>query len=96
MAVAVTIEQARQALSRLDPADRALLDLSVARGLDDDMVAGFVRIEEPEVERRVHDVLDRLAADLSLRTRAERDELRATLPDLPRDVWGEEGGAPPS
>ena len=87
MAVAVTIEQAREALARLDPGSRALLHLSVGRGLDADMIAGLLRIDPSEVERRVDGILERMADELSLDGRAQREELRATLPDLPKDVW---------
>jgi DNA-directed RNA polymerase specialized sigma24 family protein len=87
MAVAVTIEQAREALSRLDPESRALLELSVRRGMDADEIAGILRIEPSEKHRRVEEVLDRLARELSLEGREERAELRATLPDLPADAW---------
>jgi hypothetical protein len=89
MAVAVTIEQATEALSRLDPEDCWLLHHSIARGLDDDMVAGLLGIDQAEVPRRVNEILDRLNQALSLETRAERDELRAALPDLPPGVWQE-------
>jgi DNA-directed RNA polymerase specialized sigma24 family protein len=87
MAVAVTIEQARETLSRLDPESRALLDLSVRRGMHDDEIADILRVEPSEVQRRVDEVLDRIAAELSLESREVRVELRATLPDLPPDAW---------
>ncbi len=89
MAVAVTIEQVREALSRLDPKDRALLHLSVGRGFEDDEIAGFLEIETSQVERRVQRLLERLAGELSLNTREAREELLAALPDLPPDVWQE-------
>ena len=87
MAVAVTIEQARGALSRLDPESRALLELSVRRGMDAEEIAGVLRVDPSEEQRRVDEVFDRLARDLSLERREERAELRATLPDLPADAW---------
>ena len=87
MAVAVTIEQARQALSRLDPASRALLDLSLRQGRDDEEIAKVLHVEPGEVHKRVDDVLDGIAGELKLDSREERAELRATLPDLPADAW---------
>jgi DNA-directed RNA polymerase specialized sigma24 family protein len=87
MAVAVTIEQAHEALSRLDPESRALLDLSVRRGRPDDEIAEVLRVDPSEVQRRLNEVLERLAEDLSLDGREQRAELRATLPDLPLDAW---------
>ena len=89
MAVAVTIEQAREALARLNPESRALLHLSVGRGFNDDEIAGFLEAEPSEVRRRVSELLERLARELSLDSREEREELRATLPDLPPVVWQE-------
>ena len=89
MAVAVTIEEARAALSRLEPESRALLHLSVGRGLHDDEIAEVVHVDPAEVQRRVEETLERIAGELSLTRREERDELRATLPDLPSDAWRE-------
>ena len=89
MAVAVTIEQAREALSRLEPESRALLHLSVGRGLHDDEIAEVVHVDPSEVQRRVDETLERIAGELSLTRREQREELRATLPDLPSDAWQE-------
>jgi DNA-directed RNA polymerase specialized sigma24 family protein len=87
MAVAVTIEQATAALSRLDPASRALLDLSVRHGMHDEAIADVVHVEPADVQQAVDELLDRLAEELSLDGREERAELLATLPDLPPDAW---------
>jgi DNA-directed RNA polymerase specialized sigma24 family protein len=81
------MKAARRALATLDPESRALLDLSLRRGLADEDIAEVLRVDVAEVERRRHDALDRLAADLRLDGREERDELFATLPDLPNDYW---------
>ena len=89
MAVAVTIDQAREVLSRLDRTSRALLHLSVGRGLHDDEIASVIHIDVSEVGRRVDETLERLARDLQLESREAREELRATLPDLPQDAWQE-------
>ena len=75
------------ALARLEPQSRALLDLSVRRGLPDEEVAG--RLGGSEVTRRRAEVLERLAEDLHLDGRDARDELFATLPDLPAEYWPE-------
>jgi DNA-directed RNA polymerase specialized sigma24 family protein len=84
--VAVRMRELGAALARLDPESRALLDLSVRRGLPDDEIAGTVGRAE-EVERRRGELLERLAEDLHLEGRDERDELFATLPDLPAEYW---------
>jgi DNA-directed RNA polymerase specialized sigma24 family protein len=85
--IAVRIRNAQRALAALDPEARALLDLSLRRGLEDEDIASVLRVDEPEVERRRDAALERLAADLGLDGRDELDELCATLPDLPAGVW---------
>jgi DNA-directed RNA polymerase specialized sigma24 family protein len=87
MAVAVTMKQAGEALRRLDPESRALLDLSLRRGMHDDEIAGVLRVDPSEVQRRVDELIERLSGELGLERREERDELRATLPDLPPELW---------
>jgi DNA-directed RNA polymerase specialized sigma24 family protein len=75
------------ALARLDPESRALLDLSRRRGMTDEEIAAVLRVESGEVRRRREELLERLAEDLGLEGREQRDELFATLPDLPRKFW---------
>ena len=87
MTVALTIKQASEALSQLDPVTRAMLDLSLRRGMREEEIAAVLNITTPEVEGRLEEVLDGLARELSLDSREQRDELRATLPDLPPDAW---------
>ena len=77
----------REALARLDAESLALLELSVRRGLDDEEIGEFLRVDPAEVARRRDELLRRLAADLELDGREQRDELFATLPDLPWDYW---------
>jgi hypothetical protein len=46
-----------------------------------------LRVDAGEVARRRGELFDRLADELSLGGRSERDELFATLPDLPPELW---------
>ena len=85
--VAVRMKDARRALSRLDPESRALLDLTLRRGLDDDDIANVLRETEDEVKRRRSAAMDRLVQELGLETQEERDELFATLQDLPTEYF---------
>jgi DNA-directed RNA polymerase specialized sigma24 family protein len=85
--VAVKIEAARRALGKLDHESRALLDLSLRRGLEDEDIANVLRVDTDEVKRRRDAIIEQLASDLGLSTRDERDELFATLPDLPPEAW---------
>ena len=75
------------AIGRLDPTSRALLDLSMRREMPDADIADVLRVGPEEVDRRREAVLERLAEDLGLEGRMERDELFATLPDLPAESW---------
>ena len=77
----------REALARLDAESLALLELSVRRGLDDEEIGEFLRVGPEEVARRRNELLDRLATELDLDGREQRDELFATLPDLPGEYW---------
>ena len=75
------------ALTRLDAPTRALLDLSLRRGLPDEEIAEVMHTDRDQVASRRVAALDRLADELSLDSREQRDELFATLPDLPRRLW---------
>ena len=75
------------ALARLDPESRALLDLSRRRGLRDDEIAEALRVDPEEVGKRRDELLDQLADELGVESREGRDELYATLPDLPPELW---------
>jgi len=77
------MRDARRALAHLDPETRALLDLSLRRGLDDEEIASVLRADPDEVKRRRDAAFDQLASELGLSSREERDELFATLQDLP-------------
>jgi DNA-directed RNA polymerase specialized sigma24 family protein len=85
--VAARISDMGDALTALDPESRALLDLSLRRGMDDSEIAAILRVEPGEVARRRGKLLDRLADELGLETREQRDELFASLPDLPDRYW---------
>jgi DNA-directed RNA polymerase specialized sigma24 family protein len=77
----------REALARLDAESLALLELCLRRGLEDEEIGEFLRVDPDEVAHRRDDLLERLAVDLQLDGREQRDELFATLPDLPWDYW---------
>jgi DNA-directed RNA polymerase specialized sigma24 family protein len=81
------MEKLREELARLDPTDRALLDLNLRRGMEEGEIAEVLNVDADEVSTRREKVLEKLASDVGLHTREQRDELRATLPDLPADYW---------
>jgi DNA-directed RNA polymerase specialized sigma24 family protein len=76
-----------RALAELDDESRALLELSMRRGMSDEEIAAVLLVDTPEVKQRKVELFDRLASELKLDGRQERDELFATLQDLPPELW---------
>ena len=76
-----------RALAEIDDESRALLELSLRRGLTDEEIAAVLLVETADAERRRSELMDRLADELNLDGREERDELFATLQDLPPEFW---------
>ena len=85
--IAARMRDIGAALARLDDEGRALLDLSLRRGLEDGEIAEVLRCDGDDVRRRRTELFERLAADLSLEETWQREELLATLPDLPTELW---------
>src|SRR5690242_13118846 len=74
------------ALRELDPASRALPDLSLRRGMRPDEIADMLGADEATVISSRDHALDQLASDLGAR-RDQLDELRARLAELPAEEW---------
>lgn len=74
-------------LRDLDPVDRALLDLSIRRGVRDEMIADLLRVKPLLVKHRRTVLVERLAQDLELRGWGQHAELRALLAGLPARHW---------
>ena len=72
------------ALERLDPASRALLDLSLRRGMRTEEIADVLGAEPESVEASRDEALQRIASDVGMN---ELDEVRARLAELPADEW---------
>ena len=85
--VAVTIKRLGEALAALDAESRALLDLNVRRGMEENEIAEILNVDADNVASRRRKILEQLDSELGLDTREDRDELRATLPDLPPKLW---------
>jgi DNA-directed RNA polymerase specialized sigma24 family protein len=75
------------ALGQLDERDREPLERSMRDGASDEEIAATLSTDTSDVARRRAELLDRLAADLGLDGREQRDELFATLQDLPPELW---------
>jgi hypothetical protein len=72
------------ALERLDPASRALLDLSLRRGMRTEEIAEVLGAEPESVEASRDEALQRIASDVGMN---ELDDVRAHLAELPADDW---------
>src|SRR3954471_4591009 len=86
------------ALARLDPANRALLDLSLRRGMRPEEIGDLLGTDPESVIVAREAALEQLGAELGLDVAPDLDELRARLTTLPGEAWtpAAEGGPPPS
>src|SRR3954470_7261553 len=75
------------ALGQLDPASRALLDLSLRRGMRTEEIADVLGAEPANVEASRDEALRRIAADVGMDTAGDLDEVRARLAELPAEGW---------
>src|SRR4051794_7594257 len=72
------------ALARLDPASRALLDLSLRRGMRTEEIAEVLGAEPASVKDSRAHALRRIADDVGI---ARLDEVGARLAELPAEEW---------
>src|SRR3954447_15035686 len=85
----VPLDRLAKCVARLDPATRALLDLSVRRGVRDDQMAPILRIDPFHLAWRRARALDRLASEVAAGdVPAPLGEVRMALEALPRAAWG--------
>ena len=63
--------------------ERSLLDLSLRRGVSDDLIGELLRISPLEVRERREVALSRLALDLGFEGEREQAKLCTLLTDLP-------------
>jgi hypothetical protein len=94
---AVPLDRLAGCVQRLDPGTRALLDLSVRRGVRDDQMAPILRIDPFHLAWRRARALEKVARELGDGKRpAPLGEVRMALEALPRDAWGLPGAGPPA
>ena len=76
------------ALSRLDPASRALLDLSLRRGMRTEEIAELLGADPDSVAASRDEALRRVADDVGMNdTEQHLDEVRTRLAELPAAEW---------
>ena len=75
------------ALARLDPASRALLDLSLRRGMRPEEIGELLGTEAASVEVAREAALEQLAHELAMDDVSQLDDVRARLAELPPEAW---------
>ena len=85
--LAIAPERLESCLRRLDPADRALLDLSLNRGIPDASMAPILRTDPMRLAWRRARAIERVASRLGLYEPADLAEVRAALTRLPDRAW---------
>ncbi len=84
----IASERLADTVRALDPASRALLDLSIHRGIRDDQMAPILRTDPFHLAWRRARTLERIASELGgADDPAPLPEVRAALGHLPSDVW---------
>jgi hypothetical protein len=81
------------ALGRLDPASRALLDLSLRRGMKPEEIGELLGSDPDSVVAAREAALEQLATELDMEDPSQLDEIRTRLAELPAEAWT--GGARP-
>ena len=96
---AVAIDRLADCVRSLDPASRALLDLSLRRRIGDDAMAPLLRIDPFNLAWRRARTIERIASELGLDHPAGIGDVRAALPRVPASAWclppAIEAGPPP-
>lgn len=80
-------ERLESCIRRLEPADRALLDLSLNRRLPDETLAPMLRTEPMRLAWRRARAIERVASRLGHTHPADFPEVRAALTRLPDRAW---------
>jgi hypothetical protein len=85
--LAVPADRLPAALGDLDPGNRALLDLSLRRGVSDAEIGELLRKEPGDVARGRDAVLELLADALDVGGHDRRERVREAVAALPDDAW---------
>lgn len=91
--LAVPADRLPAALADLDPGNRALLDLSLRRGVSDSEIGELLRKEPADVARGRDAVLELLADALDVDGHDRRERVRLAVTALPEAAWSARGAA---
>ena len=85
--VAIVPERLESCIRRLDPADRALLDLSLNRGIPDWSLAPIVKSDPMRLAWKRARAIERVASRMGLTDTAHLGAVREALIALPDRAW---------
>jgi hypothetical protein len=85
--LAIVPDRLESCIRRLDPADRALLDLSLNRGVPDAAMAPILKIDPVRLAWKRARALECVASRIGLNHPADLGEVRSALMDLPSRAW---------
>jgi hypothetical protein len=80
-------ERLESCLRRLEPADRALLDLSLNRGIPDWAMAPILKTDPTRLAWKRARAIERVASRMGLNHPADIGEVRSALTALPDRAW---------
>ncbi len=83
----MSVDQIEEALSQLDVGERALLDLSVHRGFDDDRIAALLGVDVSEVGALRRAALEKLFRLRAVSGDGAREAVRAELRLVSDSTW---------
>jgi hypothetical protein len=89
------VDQIEEALSQLDVGERALLDLSVHRGFDDDRIAALLGVDVSEIGALRRAALEKLFRLRAVSGDGARDAVRAELRSVSDASWIDPPAAAP-
>jgi hypothetical protein len=91
----MSVSRIEDALSQLDSTEQALLDLSLHRGFDDQLLASLVEGDAADVGAMRDAVLDKLARIAELNGEGAREQVLSELRSLSDATWIDPDAPPP-
>src|SRR5436190_11821843 len=96
VAQAVPLGRLAACVQALDPSARALLDLSLRRGLRDEAIAAIVHQDPFRLAWGRARAIERVAEEMGATGPAALRAVRLALPSLPDEAWGLPALPPPA